>query len=81
MFNMKTQYKARDSDQEFAKQFFVDQDFDEMGEVMDQILNKVAKDPTIRRNLKKHQSAGVQENLNKFEIKSELTEEQNLSRI
>ena len=47
-----------------------------MGPYEDEILFKVAKDPTIRRNLKKHFSkVGITENLNKFEMKSELTEE------
>jgi len=51
---MKTQYKDHDTDKEFAKQFFEEKDFEEMGDAQDQILEKVCKDPTIRRNLKKH---------------------------
>ena len=51
-----------------------------MGDEVDRILEKVSKDPTIRRNLKKHKAAGVKENIGKFALKSELTDEQNLSR-
>lgn len=63
-----------------ARNFFVKKDFAEMGDATETILDKVSKDPTIRRNLKKHKQAGFNESLNKFEMKSELTEEQNLSR-
>lgn len=48
-----------DSDLEHAKIFFDENDFEEMGLQQDEILNRVSKDPMIRRNLNKHQNANI----------------------
>ena len=69
-----------DSEQERAKFFFETKDFEEMGEAKNQILEKVAGDPMIKKNLKQHIESRVSQCLFKYELKSELTEQQNLQR-
>ena len=75
------EFKAKDEEKEIARCFFTPADFEEMGSSVDIILEKVAKDPTIRRNLQKHRTRNeFDEKLEKFELKSELTEEQIMTR-
>ena len=69
-----------DSEQERAKFFFEAKDFQEMGDAKKKILEKVAADPMIKKNLEKHIGARVSQHLFKYELKSELTEEQNFQR-
>ena len=50
---------VKDEDKEIARCFFTHEDLQEMGSSADLILEKVAKDPTIRRNLKKHMNENL----------------------
>ena len=46
-----------------------------MGDAKNKILEKVAADTMIKKNLKKHIESGVSQFLYKYELKSEMTEE------
>ena len=59
-----------------AKIFFNPKDFKEMGKSANIILQKVARDKLIRRNLKEHVSNRLSLELMSFELASEMTNEQ-----
>lgn len=69
-----------DEEVEKVKFFFDKKDIEEMGDDADDILRMVSKDAMIKNSLRNRTKENLNDNLNKFELKSEMTEEQILLR-